>query len=352
MHHIYGEYTDLVIDHMAYTVQKPHEKIRWQILVHGKPRTGKTLSIQPLKHIFGNACKTVDAVVDEKFDDVYVGSKVVVFEEIWGDRRNYNHLKSKLANDGMDVLNPKSKAKITQMNRYAMYMFSNHEDALSIDREGDKLLVIKGPDSPMEPAFYEQYGAEMLSGYLFNKVYDFLLQRDVSSFSYGRLPVRTQAAIDMAQAAAPESESVIEHAVQLGYEPFGRCHFEDIELRQDCESFKTIGVAYETVRLFLSERRVYGRAISVKSVLIELGFELIKGQKKGYDNAPTIYVEAKYGIGKLRTVEIFDWTCKFFLLTDRQMTQDMRRYATKMGWTKENLLVDIAKKEQDWSILD
>ena len=352
MHHIYGEYTDMVIDHMAYTVQKPQDKIRWQILVHGKPRTGKTLSIQPLKHIFGNACKTVDAVVDEKFDDVYVGSKVVVFEEIWGDRRNYNHLKSKLANDGMDVLNPKSRAKITQMNRYAMYMFSNHEDALSIDREGDKLLVIKGPDRALEAAFYEQYGAEMLSGYLFNKVYDFLLQRDVSSFSYGRLPIRTQAAIDMAQAAAPESESVIEHAMAHGYEPFGRCHFEDIDLRTDCEPFKTVGVAYETVRLFLSEKRVYGRATSVKSVLIELGFELIRGQKKGYDNTPAIYVEAKYGIGKLRTVEIFDWLCKFYLLTDRQMTQDMRRYGAKMGWTKENLLVEIAKKEQDWSILD
>jgi hypothetical protein len=156
----------------------------------------------------------------------------------------------------------------------------------------------------------------------------------------------------MAQAAAPESESVIEHAMAHGYEPFGRCHFEDIDLLGDCESFKTVGVAYETVRLFLSEKRVYGRATSVKSVLIELGFELIRGQKKGYDNTPAIYVEAKYGIGKLRTVEIFDWLCKFYLLTDRQMTQDMRRYGAKMGWTKENLLVEIAKKEQDWSILD
>jgi hypothetical protein len=203
MTHIYGQYADLVIDHMAYTVQKPEEKIRWQILVHGKPRTGKTLSIQPLKHIFGNACKTVDAVVDEKFDDVYVGSKVVVFEEIWGDRRNYNHLKSKLANDSVDTLNPKSKAKILQMNRYAMYMFSNHEDALSIDKDGDKLLVIKGPDCALEPDFYTQYGSQIGQGDLVNRIYAFLLQRDVSSFSHGRLPVRTQAAIDMAHAAAP-----------------------------------------------------------------------------------------------------------------------------------------------------
>ena len=352
MQHIYGEHTELVIDHMAYTVQKPEEKIRWQVLVHGKPRTGKTLSIEPLKHIFANSCKTVDAVVDEKFDDVYVGSKVVIFEEIWGDRKSYNHIKSKLANSGMDVLNPKSRAKITQMNRYAMYMFSNHEDALSIDKEGDKLLVIKGPDRPLEPAFYAQYGAEMISGYLFNKVYDFLLQRDVSTFSHGMLPIRTQAAIDMAQAAAPESESVIEHAIQNGYEPFSRCHFEDIALREDCESFKTIGLAYETVRLYLSEKRVFGRATSVKSVLVDLGFELIRGQKKGYDNTPSIYVEAKFGISKLRTVEIFDWICKFFLLTDRPLTQDMRRYVAKTGWTKENLLVDIVKKEQDWSILD
>ena len=352
MQHIYGEYTDLVIDHMAYTVQKPEEKIRWQVLVHGKPRTGKTLSIEPLKHVFANSCKTVDAVVDEKFDDVYVGSKVVIFEEIWGDRKSYNHIKSKLANSGMDVLNPKSRAKITQMNRYAMYMFSNHEDALSIDKEGDKLLVIKGPDKPLEPAFYAQYGAEMVSGYLFNKVYDFLLQRDVSTFSHGRLPIRTQAAIDMAQAAAPESESVIEHAVENGFEPFGRCHFEDIELREDCQSFKTIGVAYESVRVYLSEKRIWSRATSIKSVLADSGFSLVRGQKKGYDNTPAIYVETKYGINEMRAVEIFDWMCKYYLLTDRQMTQDMKRYAMKMEWTKENLLVEIAKKGLDWSILD
>jgi len=352
MQHIYGEYADLVIDHMAFTVQKPEEKIRWQVLVHGKPRTGKTLSIQPLKYIFVNACKTVDAVVDEKFDDAYVGSKVVVFEEIWGDRRNYNHLKSKLANDSIDTLNPKSKAKILQMNRYAMYMFSNHEDALSIDKEGDKLLVIKGPDRPLEPEFYTQYGTEIGQGSLVNRVYDFLLRRDVSTFSYGRLPVRTQAAIDMAAAAAPEAESVIQHAIEHGFEPFSSCHFDDIELREDCESFKTIGVAYETVRLYLSEKRVYGRATSIKSVLADLGFCLVRGQKRGYTATPAIYIEQKYCYESVQSVSTYDWMCKFYMLTDRQMTKDMRRYASKMGWTKESLLVDIAKKEQDWSILD
>ncbi len=37
--HIYGEHVDLVLDHMAFTVQFPMKKIRWQILVLGKPRT-------------------------------------------------------------------------------------------------------------------------------------------------------------------------------------------------------------------------------------------------------------------------------------------------------------------------
>lgn len=343
MTHIYGQYADLVIDHMAYTVQKPENKITWQVLVYGKPRTGKTLSVEPIRHIFGSACKTVNVVIDEKYDDAYVGSKVVIFEEIWGDRRNYNHLKSKLANSNIETLNPKSKSKVAQMNRYAMYMFSNHEDALSIDRDGDKLLVIEGPDRALDASFYTQYATEIDNGDLANRVYAFLLARDVSSFSHGRLPVRTAAAMAMVDAAAPEAESAIQDAIESSEEPFEGHEFEGLVLKPECRSYTTIAVTRDQVREFLGRKRLWSNATSVKSILAEQGFELIAGVKKGYSRAPSIYVQDRYELSALGPAALFDWTIKFYILTDRKLTKSMKDYMrdANVAWTKESLLDEI-----------
>ena len=53
--HIYGEQTEYVLDHWAFTIQQPLKKIRWQILVQGPTRTGKSLTVRPLIKIWGNA---------------------------------------------------------------------------------------------------------------------------------------------------------------------------------------------------------------------------------------------------------------------------------------------------------
>jgi len=347
MTHIYGQYADLVIDHMAYTVQKPENKITWQVLVFGKPRTGKTLSVEPIRHIFGSACKTVNVVIDEKYDDAYVGSKVVIFEEIWGDRRNYNHLKSKLANSNIETLNPKSKSKIAQMNRYAMYMFSNHEDALSIDRDGDKLLVIEGPDVAMAASFYTQYATEIETGDLANRVYAFLLARDVSAFSHGRLPVRTAAAMAMVDAAAPEAEAAIQDAIESSEEPFEGHEFEGIMLKPDCKSFTTIAITRDQVREFLGKKRLWSNATSVKSILAEQGFELVRGVKKDYGSTPSLYVQDRYMISALRPTDLFEWMTKFYVLTDRKLTKSMKDYLkdSKVNWSKESLMAEIIDEE-------
>lgn len=347
MAHIYGQYAGLVIDHMAYTVQKPENKITWQVLVYGKPRTGKTLSVEPIRHIFGSACKTVNVVIDEKYDDAYVGSKVVIFEEIWGDRRNYNHLKSKLANSNIETLNPKSKSKIAQMNRYAMYMFSNHEDALSIDRDGDKLLVIEGPDKALDAAFYTQYATQIETGDLANRVYAYLLARDVSAFSHGRLPVRTAAAMAMVDAAAPEAEAAIQDAIESSEEPFEGHEFEGIMLKLDCKSFTTIAVTRDQVREFLGKKRLWSNATSVKSILAEQGFELVRGVKKDYGSTPSLYVQDRYMISALRPTDLFEWMLKFYVLTDRKLTKSMKDYLrdSKVDWSKESLMAEIVDQE-------
>jgi hypothetical protein len=233
------------------------------------------------------------------------------------------------------------------MNRYAMYMFSNHEDALSIDRDGDKLLVIEGPDKALDAAFYTQYATQIETGDLANRVYAYLLARDVSAFSHGRLPVRTAAAMAMVDAAAPEAEAAIQDAIESSEEPFEGHEFEGIMLKLDCKSFTTIAVTRDQVREFLGKKRLWSNATSVKSILAEQGFELVRGVKKDYGSTPSLYVQDRYMISALRPTDLFEWMLKFYVLTDRKLTKSMKDYLrdSKVDWSKESLMAEIVDQE-------
>lgn len=222
--HIYGDYVNLVLDHMAYTLQFPHKKIRWQVLTVGKPRTGKTQSIRPLVEIMGPSCGTVSQDnANETWGDSYARKKVVVFEEVKNDdKSHFNRLKSKLANDEMEFLNIKGQGYLEQMNLYSIYMFTNFDNALQFDSDQDKLLVIRSPDHCLSED--EVYGPlqDKLDGSaeFYSAAYHFLLNRDVSGFRHGRLPVKTEALYAMCKAAQNQGLTALTSALKHNDGPF------------------------------------------------------------------------------------------------------------------------------------
>jgi hypothetical protein len=222
MRHIYAEYADLVIDHMAFSVQRPAEKIRWQVMTFGTPRTGKTATVRPLERIWGGGCKNVDGnTLGAGWGDYFFKTKVLIAEEVMaeGQRAFFNQLKTKLANDGVEALNIKGQGVVYQRNLYACYMFSNEPGALTFARNEDKLLVIKAPDTPCWDDFSPYYDA-VDRGVLAGQVLGYLLQRDVSKFPHGRLPVRTAALAEMVREGAAEFESLIIDGVECRCSPF------------------------------------------------------------------------------------------------------------------------------------
>jgi hypothetical protein len=342
--HIYGQYADLVLDHMAFTVQHPEKKIRWQVLCTGAPRTGKTMSMEHFRYIFGPGCKMVDPSESQgAFDDHYVGSKVLVFEEVWGERPFYNRIKPKLANDHEELLNVKSQGKVLQANRYSIYMFSNFPDALALDPTGDKLLVIKGPDDPLEPEFYETLGKAFEDSDMGARVYHHLLNRDLTDFSYGRLPVRTEAAMDMSHVSAPEAEQWLVEAITSGTGPFepGRPpeHF-----KPGYEHFAMACCTWADVRQALMEVRLWRKTVAVEQVLSDHGFEKVRGEVHGA-KTPTVYVSKEAGLGSMTFSEKMEWLIKWYWLSGRELTKPMSRYARKIGLTPEIVNGELLVKD-------
>lgn len=269
--HICGEYTDLVLDHMACTVQRPEVKIRWQVIVFGKPRTGKTMTFSPLIEAMGcNAVTVSAAALQGGWGDSYAGKKAMLVEEVFDYNKSmFNMLKPKLANNDVEPLNMKMQGVLWQRNAYAMYMLTNHNDAVRMDADEDKLLVIKGPDKALDRSLYDQIGSDPD---LPAAVYGYLMGRDISGFQHGALPVRTDALHEMVEAALPDYEQAIRDMYSHGEYPFvdGRVMLEPLrdELRQRGYSHNRKGVARALTKLGLvpvqGVKKVTGKVTKVR----------------------------------------------------------------------------------------
>jgi len=332
MTHIYGEYADLVINHMAYTCQFPERKIRWQVLCYGAPRTGKTLSVEPLRRIFSTHAKTIEVIADEKYDDAYVEAKVVVFEEVWGDRRNYNNLKSKLANSNIETLNPKSKPKVTQLNTMSIYMFSNHDNALQIDVDGDKLLVIQGPNKPLNEGFYTEFGNALFSGDMAERVYYFLLNRDLTNFSANKLPVRTAAAIAMANAGEKDIVELLTDMRESDQELFD---YADVGVAgEEYKVFDTPVMTREQVRQFLLREKLWSKSLQLQQTLEHVGLrKLTQGQVKNYGMSTQVYLDAASPVHDYSTGDRFRWLCRWAVFNNRRdlISKPMHKFINDTG---------------------
>lgn len=195
MKHVFGEHTDLVMDHMAFSIQHPAKKITWGILVIGAARTGKSLCLRPLLRIFGRAGQVISPdETDTKFDDIYAERKLLVYEELYkpSDKNFFNKFKLKLTNDSEETLNIKCRGMLRQRNFASVYAFTNEENCVQVTKKDEeKLLVVEGPDGKISidgqssDDFYAGYVVAVDEGELANHVYDYLLSWDVSQFGYG-----------------------------------------------------------------------------------------------------------------------------------------------------------------------
>lgn len=228
VNHIYGQYAHLFLDHLAFTVQKPETKIRWQILVIGRPRTGKSLTVFILKKIFAGSCNVITPeLINTGWGDAWAQAKVVVVEEVWqpGNKKFFNDIKGRLANDDVECLNIKTKGIVTQQNRASMYLFSNESDALHFDESEDKLLVIRASDERWPEQDYETLAKYLESEQGAGAVLHYLLNRDVTKFSYARLPVRTDALKVMCQHSKADYQKELRELIESQSWPFNQPFF-------------------------------------------------------------------------------------------------------------------------------
>jgi hypothetical protein len=236
--HVWGEHWLLVTQFFAFTLQFPGTKIKWQVLVMGPRRTGKTALVVPIDQLMGTTSVIVSPEDSSaKWGDQFYQKKLTIYEEVWqpGNYAFFNSIKGMLANEGWQTLNLKGKGIVEQVNVQSLYMCTNHEDALAFTKDEAKLLVVKGPDERLPDQVYADYFATVKTPRFQQALYHYLLNVDVSAFSYGKLPVTTQAALDMSEASEGSFETEMQDRHHLGDPPFNRLLFSahDVKMMGD-----------------------------------------------------------------------------------------------------------------------
>lgn len=228
------EIANVFLDHMAFTLQSPEQKISWQVFIWGIPRNGKTMLVAPLNMILGSAAISIDAKAlannPSGYGDHFKARKVIILEEVSssGDHNFFNSLKTKLANSDDEILNIKGGAMLVQPNRYSMYLLSNYGDSLNFDENDLKLLVIKTPSNYVgfntlkEAERWYDTMWKWLRGELPGQtpkqgaaeIYHHLLNRDLTGFNKGILPIKTEAYIEMSRAGRPDWQTALSEAIE------------------------------------------------------------------------------------------------------------------------------------------
>ena len=275
---------DILLDWMAFTVQHPDKKINFQILHMGNEGVGKDVMYSPLSIICGEYAEDIDhEKAVNQFEDSWAKKKFVTIQEIYrpGDKGFLNAIKIMAASTstGMIRLNRKYLPQILQPNVVSFVAMSNHEDCMALTASARRYFVIKSFFQPKKDFNYDYLADKwMREENGASKIFQFLLNRDVSKFNHGKLPFRTTAFFELVKSSRPDYEIILEEWSETNYKLFGN----DLI----CAS----GVR----KLLMNEFRKNISVQSISKALVKLGWiSLVKrGQKKiegKVDHTPYLY---------------------------------------------------------------
>lgn len=174
---------NVLLDWLAYNVQFPGSKILWAVLLQGAQGTGKSYFGTLMRTVLGadNVSTPTNDVIHEVYTAWQKSCQLVIIEEIMarGRLELMNKLKPMITQE-VTVVREMHKPAYEQPNVFNLLMFTNHEDAIILDKTDRRYCVFFSPAEPREHSYYEK-----LWDWTHNNasaLLHFLQSRDLSNF--------------------------------------------------------------------------------------------------------------------------------------------------------------------------
>jgi len=299
-----------ILDWMAHVMQHPHIKINHALLIGGGQRIGKDSIFQPL--IYGVGVKNVKNVkaemLDEKYDDHFIGVKLAILQEIHRDgfrdaKAIENKMKVYLADPPLEMeMRRLGAPSVTQRNLIQILAFTNYRDALHLGAEGDRYLCEWSDAKKLAPKYYKAVYDWYDSDEGYAKVCHYLLNRDISHFEPKAAAPVTKWRDEMADSGKSDLDYQVEDIID-------RLRQDNLEARTRRVTADKDGVMvnaanmnlYHEVR-YITPRQVLTRLgtnvpVSLKAVtniLATLDIQRLNGSSDHRYRVPRIFVDDQF----------------------------------------------------------
>ena len=174
---------EIFLDWLAFNVQNHGVKILWAVLLKGEPGTGKSYFGALMRWMLGD--NNVSFPTNEMIHEIYTAwvksCQMIIIEEIMarGRMELMNKLKPMITQP-TTIVREMHKPAYEQPNVFNILMFSNHDDALLIDKEDRRYCVLFSPAKPKEHTYYADLWDWTKSN--LPAILHWFKQRDLSNF--------------------------------------------------------------------------------------------------------------------------------------------------------------------------
>lgn len=269
----------ILIDFLAWIVQRPGEKINWSILLQGGQGCGKSYFGELLMQVLGGMARNLEpAALGGRFTSWAFGALAVIVEEVRvaGESKFaiLDRLKPFIANATVQI-EEKGRDIRTVPNFTSYLMFSNHKDALPI-ADGDRRYAPIFSRIQTENQLFDELGGREGAETYFNNLFSGLTRRADALSRFLRDWVISPGFA--AKGRAPKT-SATEEMVELSVSP-ARELMEDLISKHECEVIndQIIDLTW-LATLHEGEGEKMPQSYVVSSVLLEMGYRKIKGRR-------------------------------------------------------------------------
>lgn len=203
-----GEDREYLLDFLAHVLQKRGRKIRWAPVIVGNQGIGKDLFLRPIVKGLGGQTNA-QTVQPERLNGTFIDfweKELLIVEEISRSQKTdvYERLKAIVSGTVSDTVTIERKFQQPYEIPLVVNMlfFTNHSDALSLTVDDRRFFVIHSYAEPKDNAYYAKL-VEFYNNQGWQKVYNWLLKRDIAEFNPDARPRFNDAKRQMIEESAP-----------------------------------------------------------------------------------------------------------------------------------------------------
>ncbi len=210
-----------VLDFMAHIVQRPGDKINHAILLQGEQGTGKSFLCAALELILGqhNVAVVDTTELHSSFTGWIKDVQLVVVEEMMAFKRQdlMNKFKPLITQPHLRI-NEKYVPQYRFPNRVNFLLFTNHEDAIILDKGDRRYFVYHSPAHPKGPEYYRELFSWLAASP--GALLHWLQSRNLNNFNPNERPPMTAAKRDVIEASRPPLETYLRDKLEAEEWPF------------------------------------------------------------------------------------------------------------------------------------